>query len=71
MLLASQRASCGGSAIHAAAAYPYFAQCRQKRVSKLLCDRPRVRPQSARAAICQRAVTTDSPSGALSLSRCS
>jgi len=37
-----------------------------RRVSKWSCDRARVRPQSARAAICRRPVTTNSPSGALS-----
>src|SRR6202035_5883378 len=41
-----------------------------RRVSKWPCDRARVRPQSARAAICRRPVTTNSPNGALSSFPC-
>ena len=36
-----------------------------RRASKWLCDREKVRPQSARAAICRRPATTNSPNGAL------
>ena len=39
-----------------------------RRASKWPCDRARVRPLSARAAICRRPVTTNSPNGALSYS---
>jgi hypothetical protein len=41
-----------------------------RRVSKWPCDRVTVRPQSARAAICRRPVTTCSPNGALSSFPC-
>ncbi len=41
-----------------------------RRVSKWPCDRARVRPQSARAAICRRPGTTSSPNGALSSFPC-